>query len=133
MGLTRDTTAEQITQAALKAIALQSYDVISAMQMDSGLTLSSLKVDGGATRNSYLMEFQAGLLQAPVVVPKNPETTVLGAAYLAGLGSGFWSSPEELKHLNPPAATFHAGMNEAERNRELKLWHDAVGRVLTKS
>lgn len=132
LGLTRDTTAAQITQAALKAIALQSYDVISAMQADSGLKLPALKVDGGATRNHYLMEFQAGILDEPVVVPRNAETTVLGAAYLAGLGAGVWSSAEDLKDLNPPAATYHPVMTAPKRDRELKLWKDAVGRILTK-
>lgn len=132
LGLTRDTTAGQITQAALKAIALQSYDVITAMQADSGLKLPSLKVDGGATRNHYLMEFQAGVLNSSVVVPRNAETTVLGAAYLAGLGAKVWASPDDLKNLNPPAATYHPVMSAGERERELKLWKDAVGRVLTK-
>ncbi len=132
MGLTRDTTAEQITQAALKAIALQSYDVIAAMQIDSGLKLPMLKVDGGATRNHYLMEFQAGILGAPVVAPRNAETTVLGAAYLAGLGAGIWKSPDELKTLNPPAATYHPVMTDAKRERELKLWKEGVSRVLTR-
>lgn len=132
LGLTRDTTAGQITQAALKAIALQSFDVITAMQIDSGLKLPVLKVDGGATHNHYLMEFQAGLLDAPVVVPRNAETTVLGAAYLAGLGAKVWASPDELKTLNPPAATYHPVMTGVQRERELKLWKEAVGRVLTK-
>lgn len=131
-GLTRDTSAEQVTQAALKAIALQSYDVISAMQADSGLTLPSLKVDGGATSNQYLMEFQAGVLATSVVVPRNAETTVLGAAYLAGLGAKIWASPDDLKHLNPPAATYHAVMDENRRERELKRWKNAVSRVLTR-
>ncbi|MCX7633612.1 MAG: glycerol kinase GlpK [Turneriella sp.] len=132
LGLTRDTTAEQITRAALKAIALQSYDVIHAMEMDSGLKLPQLKVDGGATRNQYLMEFQAGILGVPVVVPRNPETTVLGAAYLAGLGAGVWSSPDALKELNPPAATFHPVMAEEERQKELRRWQEGVRRVLTR-
>jgi glycerol kinase len=132
LGLTRDTTSAQITQAALKAIALQSYDVIAAMQADSGLKLPVLKVDGGATRNNYLMEFQAGILGTSVVAPRNAETTVLGAAYLAGLGAKIWSSPADLASLNPPAATFHPVMTGAQRERELKLWKDAVGRVLTR-
>jgi glycerol kinase len=131
LGLTRDTTAGQITQAALKAIALQSYDVIAAMQADSGLTLASLKVDGGATRNHYLMEFQAGILGVPVVAPRNAETTVLGAAYLAGLGAGVWASPDELKTLNPPAATYHPVMEKSLRERELSRWKQAVARILT--
>lgn len=131
LGLTRDTTAGQITQAALKAIALQSYDVIAAMQIDSGLRLPMLKVDGGATRNQYLMEFQAGLLGAPVVVPRNAETTILGAAYLAGLGVGVWKSPDELATLNPPAATYHPVMAATQRERELRLWKDGIERVLT--
>ncbi|HRP69628.1 MAG TPA: glycerol kinase GlpK [Turneriella sp.] len=131
MGLTRDTTAEQITQAALKAIALQSYDVISAMQADSGLPLSTLKVDGGATSNRYLMEFQAGILGAQVVVPRNAETTVLGAAYLAGLGAKLWTSSDDLRKLNPAAATYHAVMSAEQRERELARWKKAVARVLT--
>jgi len=131
LGLTRDTTAGQITQAALKAIALQSNDVITAMQADSGLKLSALKVDGGATKNQYLMEFQAGILGVPVVVPRNAETTVLGAAYLAGLGAGIWKSPDELKNLNPPAATHHPVMASEKRERELSLWRDAISRILT--
>ncbi len=129
-GLTRDTTAAQITRAALKSIALQSYDVIKAMEQDSGLQLDSLKVDGGATKNNYLMEFQAGLLQKPVVRPRNTETTVLGAAYLAGLAAGFWGSPAELANLNPPEKVFQPQLPADARERELKLWDQAIRRVL---
>ena len=78
------------------------------------------------------MEFQAGILGTSVVAPRNAETTVLGAAYLAGLGAKIWSSPADLASLNPPAATFHPVMTGAQRERELKLWKDAVGRVLTR-
>lgn len=133
MGLTRDTTSGQITRAALKSIALQSYDVLSAMQLDSGLTLPSLKVDGGATKNTLLMEFQAGILGVPVVQPRNTETTVLGAAYLAGIASGFWNGPDALKELNPPSATFYpTAMTAESREHELKLWKNAIQRILTR-
>jgi len=131
-GLTRDTTPAQITRAALKSIALQSYDLLRAMEQDSKLQLASLAVDGGATQNSYLMEYQAGILGVPVHVPKNTETTVLGAAYLCGLQSKFWSSVDDLANLNPIAATFHSkSMSDESRKKEIGLWQQAIRRVLT--
>ncbi|MCB1146211.1 MAG: glycerol kinase GlpK [Leptospiraceae bacterium] len=132
-GLTRDTEPAQITRAALKSIALQSYDVINAMQQDAGMKLEFLKVDGGATRNNFLMDFQAGLLGVPVIRPRNVETTVLGAAYLAGLAGGLWTNFDELKDLNPPSATFHpTSMTDEKRDYELNLWRDAIARVRLK-
>ncbi len=131
-GLTRDTTPAQITRAALKSIALQSYDLQKAMEADSNLKLEALAVDGGATKNAYLMEYQAGLLGVPVHVPKNIETTVLGAAYLCGLKAGIWKSIDELKDINPMAATYHPhSLSDEKRERELGLWADAIKKVLT--
>lgn len=129
-GLTRDTTREQITRAALKSIALQSYDVIEAMEKDSGFKIPELKVDGGATKNNYLMKYQAGILGKKVIRPQNPETTVLGAAYLAGLAAKFWVSPKELEKLNPPEKEFLPEMPKEVRERELALWQKAIRRVL---
>lgn len=132
LGLTRDTKPAQITRAALKSIALQSYDVINAMQKDSGLALSSLKVDGGATRNNFLMDFQAGILGVPVIRPRNVETTVLGAAYLAGLYSGFWKSVDDLRELNPPSATFFpSSMTQEKKEYELSIWKEGIERIKT--
>ncbi len=133
LNLTRGTTIEHITKAALKSIAMQTFDVIAAMEKDASFRLKALKVDGGATANKYLMQFQAGILNADVIIPENSETTVLGAAYLAGLGSGFWKSPEDLKELNPPDATFHPRMKESQRQEEMERWHDGVNRVKTQA
>lgn len=132
-GLTRDTTKEQIARAALKSIALQSYDAIEAMKNDSGLEVESLKVDGGATKNGYLMRYQAGILQVPVIRPRNIETTVLGAAYLAGLAAGIWNSAEDLKNLNPPSETFHPAFDAKDVEKEIKIWQSGIKKVLTKS
>lgn len=97
LGLTRDTTQEQITRAALKSIALQSYELVEAMENDTGSKLKVLKVDGGATANNWLMQYQADILGKKIVRPSNLDTTVLGAAYLAGLERGFYSSVNDLK------------------------------------
>src|SRR2546423_1141388 len=90
VGLTRGTTREHIARAALEAIAYQTADVLNAMRSDSGIELNELRVDGGASRNDFLMQFQADVLGIPVVRPANTETTAAGAAYLAGLATGFW-------------------------------------------
>lgn len=95
-GLTRGVTAAHVARAALESMAFQSYDVLKAMELDAGFALKELRVDGGACANNLLMQFQADLLQVPVVRPKVTETTALGAAYLAGLAVGVWSSREEL-------------------------------------
>ena len=129
-GLTRGTSMQQIVQSALKSIALQSKELLSAMQKDADMQVSSLKVDGGATKNEYLMKYQASILGVPIILPKNTETTVLGAAYLAGISSGFWSSIDELKKLNPPAKKFDINMlTKSKIKKELQLWERAVRRV----
>src|SRR5690606_24433673 len=96
VGLTRGTTAAHLARATLDAIAHQSADVLDAMTADAGVPATELRVDGGASRNDLLMQIQADLLSIPIVRPKTSETTALGAAYLAGLATGFWSSPEEI-------------------------------------
>jgi len=97
MGLTRGTSSAHIARAALESIAFQTFDVLKAMEKDSGIKISELRVDGGATVNNLLMQFQADILQAKVVRPVITETTALGAAYLAGLATGFWPDTGELK------------------------------------
>ena len=99
-GLTRGSTAAHIARAALESIAYQTHDVLLAMQNDSQLTIKELRVDGGATANNLLMQFQADILQADVVRPKITEITALGAAYLAGLATGYWNSIDEIKSLS---------------------------------
>jgi len=96
VGLTRGATAAHLARAALESIAFQSAEVLDAMQKDAGITLAELRVDGGATVNNLLMQFQADLLGVPVVRPRVLETTALGAAYLAGLATGVWSSAETI-------------------------------------
>src|SRR5690606_35786041 len=90
-GITRGTTSAHIARAALESIAFQTYDVLKAMEADSGVMIKELRVDGGATANNFLMQFQSNLLQSSIVKPQTTEITALGAAYLAGLGIGFWA------------------------------------------
>ncbi len=132
-GITRDTTKESIVRAALKSLAFQSADVLTAMEKDSSIQLSTLRVDGGAAANNWLMQFQADILATPVERPANTETTVLGAAYLSGLASEFWENVLELENLNPMEKTFQPGSrNKQETESELSLWQAAVKRTLTR-
>jgi glycerol kinase len=130
-GLTRDTTPEQITRAALKSIALQSYELVKAMEEDVGQSLKELKVDGGATFNNYLMQFQADILGKKVIRPENVDTTVMGAAFLAGLETGFYSSVAELKKLSKKFTEYKPKMKEDVRQGELTRWHNAIARTKT--
>lgn len=130
-GLTRGTTAAHIARAALEGIAFQTMDIVAAMERDAGVPLGELKVDGGASRNNLLMQFQSDVLGTKVVRPEVTETTALGAAYLAGLAVGFWKNIDELKlqwkaeHVFEPSA-------DKEKVAEVKAgWAAAVGRTLT--
>ncbi|MBN2452183.1 MAG: glycerol kinase GlpK [Lentisphaeria bacterium] len=128
IGLTRGTTRAHIARAALEAIAYQTRDVAEAMVRDSGLALRELRVDGGAVQNRFLMQFQADILGVPVVVPAITETTALGAAYLAGLGSGLWASREELDAGWREAERYVPAMAKGERDRLYSVWQEAVKR-----
>ncbi|PKL37802.1 MAG: glycerol kinase [Spirochaetae bacterium HGW-Spirochaetae-1] len=129
-GLTRDTTREQIVKAALKSIAFQSMDVITAMQNDTGKKIRELRVDGGATQNNFLMQFQADILGIPVLLPEIIESTALGAAYLAGITAGVFGNVDEVAHKNKISSKFEPVMNEAAINREVMLWREAIKRLL---
>lgn len=129
-GITRDTSRGQIVRAALKSIAFQSMDVISAMKQDTGREIKDLRVDGGATDNKFLMQFQSDILGIPVLLPEIRESTALGAAYLAGLSAGVYSSIEEIAVENRLTKRFEPVMTRAERERQVKLWGDAVKRLL---
>ena len=131
-GITRGTTAAHIARAALEGIAFQTMDIVSAMQKDAGVRLASLKVDGGASRNNLLMQFQADLLGASVVRPEVTETTALGAAYLAGLAVGFWSSLDELRSQWKAERVFSPEMPQEKVEKAKAGWAEAVGRTLTK-
>jgi glycerol kinase len=129
-GLTRGTSRAHIARAALESIAFQSADVLEAMQKDSGRTLTELRVDGGATANDLLMQFQADLLGVPVVRPKVLETTALGAAYLAGLTVNLWKSREEIAAQWRVERTFEPRMEGGRREELMERWRTAVRRSL---
>jgi glycerol kinase len=125
-GLTRGTTRAHLTRAALEAIAYQSVDVFRVMQEESGIPLQGVRVDGGAARNNFLMQFQADVLGVPVTRPKVLETTALGAAYLAGLAVGFWENRKQLQELWAADRTFYPECAEAYREMKYAGWQQAV-------
>jgi len=127
-GLTRGTTVGHLARAALESIAYQVTDLITAMQADTGLTLTELRVDGGATANDTLMQFQADLLGVPVVRPKVTETTALGAAYLAGLAVGYWSGLDEIAAQWQVERVFEPAMGREQVDALRGDWDRAVGR-----
>jgi glycerol kinase len=129
IGLRRDTGAGQIARAALEAIAFQVADVLDAVHGETGTPLEALRVDGGAAVNDLLMQFQADVLGVPVVRPRVTETTALGAAYLAGLATGFWPSPEALRAKLQGDVRFEPKMSAGERNERRARWQKAVERA----
>ena len=128
-GVTRGTTSGHLARAALEGIAYQVHDILNAMQSDSGITLKELRVDGGACANNLLMHFQADLLGVPVVRPRVPETTALGAAYLAGLAVSFWKNPAEIAAQWQADRRFAPSMKSARRTRLLAGWTKALTRA----
>jgi glycerol kinase len=128
VGLTRGTSRAHIARAALESIAYQSAEVLEAMQKDSGQPLAELRVDGGATANDLLMQFQADLLGVPVVRPRILETTALGAAYLAGLTVDLWKSRDEIARQWQAERRFEPRMGAAERASRMARWREAVKR-----
>ncbi len=128
-GLTRGSTAAHIARAALESIAYQSVDVLDAMQADSGINITELRVDGGAARNDFLMQFQADLLGVPVVRPRVTETTALGVAYLAGLAVGYWKGAFEIDAQWQMERRFEPAMARAQTQTLRAAWQRAVGRA----
>ncbi|MBK8088515.1 MAG: glycerol kinase GlpK [Chitinophagaceae bacterium] len=126
VGITRGTTAAHIAKAALDSIAYQTADVLKAMEADSGIEIKELRVDGGATVNNLLMQFQSDLLNTAVVRPRITETTALGAAYLAGLATGYWSSIDEIQQQWQIERKFVSGMEEEKRQSLSSGWAKAV-------
>jgi glycerol kinase len=129
-GITRGTTDSHIARATLESIAYQTYDVLKSMESDAGLPIAELRVDGGATVNDLLMQFQSDILSVKVLRPEVIETTALGAAYLAGLAVGFWSSIEEISSQWKVSGQFVPAMDEAEKNSHINNWQRAVKAVL---
>ncbi|MFN4286320.1 MAG: glycerol kinase GlpK [Lacibacter sp.] len=126
VGMTRGTTAAHIARAALDSIAFQTADVLRAMEADAGIAIGELRVDGGATVNNTLLQFQADLLQTTVVRPRIIETTALGAAFLAGLATGYWNSTAELQQQWQAERRFAPSMDAATRNSLLEGWARAI-------
>jgi glycerol kinase len=128
VGLTRGAKKEHLIRAALESMAYQTYDVLKAMEEDSGIKLQALKVDGGACANNFLMQFQSDILGTPVQRPEVIETTALGAAYLAGLAVGYWKDKEDIAVNCKISRTFEPNMDEEKRAELIKGWHKAVER-----
>ncbi len=128
IGITRGTTREHIIRAAQESIAYQSYDLVEAMEKDTGIHLTELSVDGGASRDKFLMQFQADILGKQVRRPMIRETTALGAAYLAGLATGFWRDLEEIKAQWTLDSLYTPNMDQPQRDKLLRGWRKAVGR-----
>lgn len=129
-GLTRGTSKEHLVRATLEPMAYQTKDVLMAMEKDTEMELKSLKVDGGAAANNFLMQFQADILGVPVERPQAIETTAMGAAYLAGLAVGFWRDIEELKASWRLDQHFELDMSIERRTKLYKGWQRAVLRTL---
>ncbi|RYM06062.1 glycerol kinase [Sporolactobacillus sp. THM7-7] len=125
-GLTRGTTKEHFIRAALESLAYQTKDVLNAMEHDSGITLSTLRADGGASMNDFLMQFQSDILGVPVERPTNSETTALGAAYLAGLAVGFWKNADEIADIWELGESYAVAMSEEKRTHLYAGWIKAV-------
>lgn len=132
VGLTRGVTRSHVVRAALEAMAYQSRDVVECMQRDSGIRVKELRIDGGATRNDFLCQFQADVLGVPVVRPQITETTALGAAYLAGLAVGFWKDEREIASQWQVEKRFEPKMKRSERERLYQGWLEAVARARSK-
>ena len=131
VGISRGTTTAHIARAALEGIAFQTMDITAAMSRDAGLPLRELKVDGGASRNNLLMQFQADILGTRVIRPRVVETTALGAAYLAGLAVGYWSSVEQIRKQWHVDRIFEPTWDEAAISKARDGWEDAVKRTLS--
>ncbi|MFN5274571.1 MAG: FGGY family carbohydrate kinase, partial [Planctomycetota bacterium] len=128
VGITRGTTSAHLARAALEGIAFQVADVLTAMEKDSSSKLTELRVDGGASANNLLMQFQADVMQCPVVRPKIIETTSLGAAYLAGLATGFWKNDSEIERIWQAQHRFEPTMKPHEAAARRERWADALDR-----
>lgn len=129
-GLTRGTKREHIIRATLESIAYQCVDVFNCIEEDTNIKIQNLKVDGGASANGFLLQFQSDMLNTEVIRPKVLETTAMGCAFLAGLAVGFWESTDEIKKIWELDRKFESKMNETVRDEKLKGWHKAVSRTL---
>jgi glycerol kinase len=126
VGITRGVNKNHIIRATLESIAYQVHDVLAAMRADSGIDLTALKVDGGASANNFLMQVQSDIIGAPVLRPRCVETTAMGAAYLAGLAVGYWANKEEVLENWAIDQTFEPGIAQEKRDAMVSGWNKAV-------
>lgn len=126
MGITRGTTSAHIARASIESIAFQTLDVLTAMNADAGIAIKELRVDGGATVNDLLMQFQSDMIDCKVVRPRITETTAAGAAYLAGLAIGFWKDPSEIQQYWKEEKTFTPAMPREDRQKQIQKWRTAI-------
>jgi glycerol kinase len=129
LGITRGTNRAQVARAVLECIACESFDLFETMEEESGMKISELRVDGGASRSRFLMQYQADLINRKVVRPHCLETTAMGAAMLAGLAIGIWKDEDELKNIWKPEAVFNPVYNETRASNDITRWHNAVKRT----
>ena len=129
-GLTRGSGRGEIARATLDAMALQNADILKAMENDIGGRMQSLKVDGGASANNFLMQLQADYLARPITRPEVIETTVAGACFLAGLGEGVWDSPNEVSNVWRSEKSFNVELSDAARAERIASWRSAVEKTL---
>ena len=132
VGLTRGSTRAHFVRAALESLAYQVHDLVVAMEADSGVKLTELNVDGGASKNDFLMQFQCDMLRTSLHRPQNAETTAIGAAYLAGLATGFWQSTDQLRDLRTTDDVYEPQMDHTRHAELLEGWRRAVGHAKTK-
>lgn len=126
VGLTRGVNKYHIVRATLESLAYQTYDVLEAMRKDSGIDISVLRVDGGASQNNFIMQFQSDIINVPVVRPICTESSALGAAFLSGLASGFWKDIKDLERLQTPERIFNPSLTNEERTKKINGWEKAV-------
>lgn len=130
-GITRGSNRAHIVRAALESIAFRSMEIIKTMERDSNSAIREIKVDGGASKNNFLMNFQADILDMTLIRPSNPESTALGAAYLAGLKSGFWKDIDELKSIKKIDRSFAPHMSSDIRHKKIDIWRKAIKKTMT--
>lgn len=132
-GLTRGATKAHVVRACLEASGYQVYDVLKGMEKDSNLLVKRLNVDGGVCKNNFMLEFCADILEAEICRPYNVETTAMGAAFLAGLTTGFWKNIDELRAVHSFERVFTPHMSSKKRSQLLASWHDAIVRTSSKA
>jgi glycerol kinase len=132
VGLTRGANKKHIVRAALESMAYQTFDIVKTMEKETGIPIGEMDVDGGATANNFLMQFQSDILNIELVRPQMVETTALGAAYLAGLQTGFWKNSDEILALKRPSQKFNPKMDSIKREQLLAGWQHALRQTMTR-